>query len=456
MKSRTENTLSSKRQQQTILISKENLPFDAIICCNDPLAFGCIDYLRAKGIGVPEDVKIIGFDNQIRCNYSEPTLTSIDQQIEKQCYTAARFLHEEIENPELEKQNCYIDAEVVFRNSCGFNQYSSIEDISEDKYFEVVYQLRQYHFFLQDLQAKVTPEKIINYFKTFGIQSCVCCIYEEPKISRKNEDFVLPEKASVYLAYNSTKNYDYSKGYSLNPAKNMVPADFEFEDGKEIIVTVLFTRDYQYGYMVYTPGEMNYNTYNLIVTTTGIALATNSVFENKLVEQEQLSSATKSLETETYFDEMTGVLNRRGFYKYAEPAIHDALERNLKGGIIFGDMDHLKFINDTYGHEAGDTAIKSVTEILKKVFRTEDLIARLGGDEFVMYACGLSEQGFSRIKERLASITEEYNKMHDYPYNISISLGYVEFNEKNHDLKKLMKQADENQYIEKQLRHKHN
>jgi len=435
-------------------ISSNNIPFDAVVCCNDSMAFGCIDYLKEIGCKVPEQVKITGFDNQVRSSFSVPTLTSIDQCIEEQCYKAAELLHNEINNPAIEKQNVYVDARIIFRQSCGCNNTVLLEDAYEGRYFLLRNQLKFYHYYLQDLQAQVEQGKIMWYFKTFGIESCVCCFYDEPKTMQKNEDFVLPEKARVYLAYNKDKYYYYNDEFYLNPKEQMVPADFVFAENKEIIVTALFTREYQYGYMIYTPGEMDYNTYDLIVTTTGIALATNKVFTEKVHEQEKLYSEKSSLENVTYFDEMTTLLNRRGFFKYARSALNDSVERKLTGGIVFGDMDHLKLINDNYGHEAGDRAIKGVAEILQKVFRKDDFIARLGGDEFVIYSCGLSGKGFERIKNRLEEVTKKYNEEHQEEFEISISLGYVEFNSSNCDLESLMKKADEEQYKEKVLHHK--
>lgn len=439
-------------------ISLENLPFDAIVCMNDDLAFGCIDYLRKKGIRVPEDVKITGFDNQLRCNYMIPTLTSIDPCIEEQCYEASRVLCEEIKNPNLEKRSIFFNSKVIYRKSCGCFEKSIVDDSSDGKYFQLREQVFNYQYFLQDLQSTVESEKIksliIGYYKYFGIKSCVCCIYDHPRKMLRGESFDVPEKAKVFFAYNDDGEYSYDDDFFINPTNGLYPTDFKFEKGKEIVVTSLFSRDLQYGYMIYTPGEVNYNIYEIMITTTGFSLATNIIFSKKIEETEKLSSEKKHLETETYFDEMTGVLNRRGFFKYAEQAMKSSIERGLTGGILFGDMDRLKYINDKFGHSAGDSAIKGVVEILKNVFRNQDLIARIGGDEFVIFACGLSASGFKNLKNRLKLATEKYNSESRNDFEISISIGYVEFNEEANNLNILLKQADENQYKEKVLHHK--
>lgn len=435
--------------------TKDNVPFDALACCNDTMAIASIEYLKSIGIRIPEDVKVTGFDNQLRCDFINPTLTTVNQCIEEQCYKASELLHQEILNPDMEKQSCSIDAQVVYRHSCGCNIKRQIDDShNEGRFFLLKSQLQHYHYFLQDLQLNVEKEKIIKYFKKFGINSCVLCFYDQPKIMQRNEDFVLPEKARVYLAYNSKKQFEYDKDFYINPKENMYPKDFAFEENKEILVYALFTRQFQYGYITFTPGKLDYNTYDLIVTTTGISLATNIVFAKKSHEEEQLTFDKKNLESETYFDELTGTLNRRGFHKYAGQSLQDAAERNLSGGIIFGDMDHLKFINDNFGHESGDRAIKKITEFLKKSFRSEDLIARLGGDEFIIYSSGLTLSSFNYVKEKLNQSLSTYNSENNEPFELSISLGYVEFNKDNCNLTSLMKQADDQQYNEKILHHK--
>lgn len=440
-------------------ISRNKLPFDALLCATDEIAFGCIEYLKEQGIHIPQEVKISGFDNLLRCKLMNPSLTSIDMRFEELAYSAANTLHNEIMYPDSKKHNTFIKSKIVFRESTSSVVSNSAEESPEVNYFHLRENVFRYQYFLQNLQVTDETENIktliIQAYKKFKMESCICCIYDYPRLFCENQEFQLPDKAKVFFAYNQEKIFDYPKDFYLNPSVQMFPEDFSFCKDKEIIISAIFNHEFQYGYIAYTPGDMNYSTYELISTTTGISLATNIDFTKKVSETEKLSSEKKLLETETYFDEMTGVLNRRGLYKYGISAINNAIERNRSGGIIFGDMDHLKLINDNYGHEAGDKAIIGEVEILKNVFRTHDVIARLGGDEFIIVACGLSEKTFiEKVKPRLQNITDRYNKEHSNPFNISISLGFSEFTKENHNLDELMKIADENLYHEKVIHHK--
>ena len=80
-------------------------------------------------------------------------------------------------------------------------------------------------------------------------------------------------------------------------------------------------------------------------------------------------------------DELTGLLNLRGFTEEAKKFCHE--EQGQRTYLICGDLDHLKEINDNWGHPAGNFALRSVAEILRGCIRSDDVLARVGGDEFL-------------------------------------------------------------------------
>jgi diguanylate cyclase (GGDEF)-like protein len=111
-------------------------------------------------------------------------------------------------------------------------------------------------------------------------------------------------------------------------------------------------------------------------------------------------------------------------------------------------------INDTYGHEMGDIAIQHQAEVLKKTFRSNDVIGRLSGDEFAVIITSSRLDSLDSIREKVNKMAVSVCYQSDLPFSISISLGAVEFNKENFDLKELLKRADEQQYIEKRKYHK--
>jgi len=124
-------------------------------------------------------------------------------------------------------------------------------------------------------------------------------------------------------------------------------------------------------------------------------------------------------------DELTGLYNRRGFFKIAERQLK--LSRRTKKGLLlfYVDIDRMKWINDTLGHKEGDRALLEATEIFNRTFRTSDIIARIGGDEFVIIAVDALMESTDIILNRLREHIEAQNSMENRSYNISLSVGTV-------------------------------
>lgn len=122
-----------------------------------------------------------------------------------------------------------------------------------------------------------------------------------------------------------------------------------------------------------------------------------------------------------------------------------------KGGlVVFSDMDGLKVINDTYGHDAGDRAIIAMGKALRKTFRNIDIVARLGGDEFSIVAIDVTEEFLDIFRKRLDQILEAYNATSGESFKLSLSLGAVSFShDDNNRLEKLLMLADSVLYEEK-------
>ncbi|HAF62446.1 MAG TPA: hypothetical protein DCK95_08980 [Anaerolineaceae bacterium] len=117
--------------------------------------------------------------------------------------------------------------------------------------------------------------------------------------------------------------------------------------------------------------------------------------------------------------------------------------------IIIGDLDNLKRVNDTYGHNAGDALICKTASLFIESFRSEDIIARLGGDEFAVIIPHLEESVVQKILARLRKKIDEYNTTQENPgMRINISLGTATA-ESNFETEELFKLADQRMYQEK-------
>ena len=149
-------------------------------------------------------------------------------------------------------------------------------------------------------------------------------------------------------------------------------------------------------------------------------------------------------------DELTNLLNRRGFFTLAEQQLKMA-NRNQKGILLlYIDFDGLKQINDTFGHSGGDMALKDATSIIKGTFRQSDIVARIGGDEFVVLALETSWAFAETLSTRLQQSLRSHNAEAGRPYKLSFSVGYSYYDPGAPcSLEELIARADSDMYEQK-------
>lgn len=451
---------------------KEQLDFDGIFCCNDNMALGCIAALVEKGFSVPDDVSIVGFDNTGFASSSEINLTTIDQQIGKQARTAA-----EIAVKIFAKQDVLlltkIDGTIVYRHSCGCCQRGS-KNKSEPRNQNLIkdiqdrsgYQFYLMHYFFQEAQEPVPLEKLdsrLEYsFNLFDIKQAQIVLYNKPVYYGQGKQFSIPEKASYFLSF-TPKSGVKKFNLSFNPNDYMLPIEGEKILGTTQMIFPLPSEYNLYGYMIFTFGRYDkifYQTIHEMLAKEIIAAIKISKTEeesrNLKNKNLTLSEYSQRLQKLSRTDEMTGIYNRRGFYEAAQELIDDSVAHGKKGLVIYGDMDGLKRINDTFGHDAGDRAIRQEAQILTEVFSIGDVVGRLGGDEFAIVTAGLTKKDFESIKKNIRKKCDAFNEAATESFILSMSVGEAEFGKKNSNLKTLLEKADKILYKEKQAKHKKN
>jgi diguanylate cyclase (GGDEF)-like protein len=155
----------------------------------------------------------------------------------------------------------------------------------------------------------------------------------------------------------------------------------------------------------------------------------------------------------TLIDELTGVYNRRGFTTLAERHLMLARRKKLPLLLIFADVDALKQINDTYGHAAGDRVLMDAAAVLRRTYRSADIIARLGGDEFTAFPLEASSESAEILLDRLHRNVEQHNAISDRPYALSLSVGVGRFHpDRCQTIQQLLAEADEELYRRKTRR----
>ena len=158
----------------------------------------------------------------------------------------------------------------------------------------------------------------------------------------------------------------------------------------------------------------------------------------------------KKLESISLTDDLTGLLNRRGFFTFAQQYLQMASRKRTPLFLLFLDVDNLKRINDSYGHHMGDAALIRMAKILNKTFRLSDVKGRMGGDEFAVFPIGASLPSVEVSLDRLKKTIAAFNAGKRSPFKLSISLGIACYDhEYPSTIEELLVRADKLMYEQK-------
>ncbi|MFO7665335.1 MAG: sensor domain-containing diguanylate cyclase [Desulfobacterales bacterium] len=150
-------------------------------------------------------------------------------------------------------------------------------------------------------------------------------------------------------------------------------------------------------------------------------------------------------------DPLTGLHNRRGFLSLAEQQLKHSDRNKMETLLLFADLDGLKWINDTLGHEEGDKALVEAATVFRETFRTSDIIARLGGDEYAVLAVNINEANSQSVTSRLQYLVDKRNHQENRKYRLSISTGCSYYDPDNPcSIDELIAYADRSMYEQKQ------
>ena len=149
-------------------------------------------------------------------------------------------------------------------------------------------------------------------------------------------------------------------------------------------------------------------------------------------------------------DDLTGLLNRRGFFSHAEKQLKLAQRAKREMSVIYADLDGLKAINDTWGHKVGDSALLEIAGLLRETFSESDIVSRLGGDEFAVLVEITGTDDEAVVKKRLEEQLDRFNSMGKNPYKLLISVGMVRFDPDNPcSIDELLSRSDKLMYANK-------
>lgn len=152
------------------------------------------------------------------------------------------------------------------------------------------------------------------------------------------------------------------------------------------------------------------------------------------------------LEHEAFFDELTGIANRRLFEDRGRRAIAAARARPRSAALLLIDLDRFKHLNDSLGHAAGDEALVEIARRLEREVRSVDTLARMGGDEYAILLAGADEAEAAALGHRLAASIGQSLVVQGHPVRLSASIGVALFPRAGRTLEDLLRHADTAMY----------
>ncbi len=149
-------------------------------------------------------------------------------------------------------------------------------------------------------------------------------------------------------------------------------------------------------------------------------------------------------------DALTGLYNMRAFDSFARHELAQASRYNRNFSLMMLDSDHLKQVNDTYGHAAGDRLIQNVAEVTRSVIKSTDVVARYGGDEFVCLLSGADKEAAVQVAERVRKrLSDDPLLIDNDEVAITVSIGIATYPMNGETLDDLAKNADRALYVSK-------
>ena len=212
----------------------------------------------------------------------------------------------------------------------------------------------------------------------------------------------------------------------------------ERDNCKSIITVPLYSRSVHYGW---------FNVFSSRQEMTNGETDFLTIFAQQIEMAITIADLFEEVKAQAVTDSLTGLYNRRYFEEYLKKEVTRALRQQQAFSIIGLDLDHLKQINDKYGHAYGDLAIKTVANVLKKNARSIDTAARMGGEEFNVILPGVDSNGAMIAAERIRKALED--EPLDTLGHVTASIGVATFLEHSDNIEDILELTDQAMYQSK-------
>lgn len=432
------------------------LPFpQAIVCANDIMAHATISLLNERGMEVPEDVIVVGYDGTNAGKIFFPSMTTgapdykvaverIYSEIDR-CIETDMILPCDITVPVLleRRQSCGCEQKLIAKDDRRISKL--LAEIGNDKWH-----MKAMHLMLSDTFGKKKIEDIFPIVRKhlnvwFDFHRYV---YLKSELLRTYEVSEQDTEVTSILEGHRGEYSTIGKDWDISKFQVFLDDVLQQEKVNTILVHLLISGKDVYGFSVDGFEEL----IDWQIKMCGEFSMFLSHILHTVIHNYKMHRLNEEIADLSLRDPMTGIYNRRGFFHEIRRRIEEKENRGKHLFLFMVDMDGLKYINDNFGHAEGDFAITTLANVLMRMGKEEAICARLGGDEFM---CAYIDQDVNCCSaERFSTQMEELLKgaegVSAKPYPLGASVGLIS-EEIAHDLDldAMIKRADDQMYQHK-------
>lgn len=447
---------------EKLLGSHTVLP-DAVICANDNIAVGVCEAARTHGYQVPRDFCVTGFDDFDKAGYYSPSITTVSHIREEVGYQCADILlrlweGEHVDHFTFTRTRC------ICGESCGCRQrgqadhrghareqiiYGIETDDFQDRVITLEYEL------MRCKTVKEMTDWIPRCIPAFQCDAMYLVLDDHINDFWKQPDYydrhLIEDGEFMIKGYPERMNLEfaYEDGHRVDCGRKQIEKLFPMfdypEGGTDFLFMPLHFGERTVGYFVIRNAVYLMERQYLF----SVVNVLTSAMEN-LHKKEKLEYMNQMLSKLYTRDAMTGLYNRIGYEKIGCRMFEDKKRAKEDMIIMFLDMDRLKYINDHFGHEYGDAAIKIIAQAIQRCCPADAIPVRMGGDEFVLF---LPQAEKEQLAQRLDAVRMEIRKeaqKQKLPFELTVSAGCI-YTDMGTDksLDDYIREADEIMYLEK-------
>lgn len=436
---------------------------DAFVCANDHMALGLISGLYQKGIIVPKDVIVTGYDDILDARFSYPSVSTVSRKLEELGTQTYKELIRQEEDPDPSRK-ITLQSHFVPTESCGCPASKATVELRERKmrnFFFESNETTMVDFFFQEIRVAMAQAETKEQFNSisaktlgrrrfFGKDYCICT---EPFFFELNENTT--PKPSNRFHDKMDVLYELKNGESA-PLRQFSSSElypgYTHEPGKSnvYLLSAMYGNNMTIGYMAI-------KNYPQIMYDQKFKRWLNNL-ESLLITVRQYmfsQKANRQLKEIYMNDFLTGMYNRTGCEDVLFSYIEKRKSENKYTTLLFADINFMKKINDGYGHLNGDLAIKATARALRNALSEDWLFGRYGGDEFIAVGPGEPTIDIDKYRADFAAAMNDMITNLKLSFELSASLGYCIIAPDNVGyIGDFIRIADTSMYEEKQRMHK--